>query len=186
MPIDESTADLLLAFDMAPVGLLVSRERRVHAYNHTFSDIFGYPPEALKGASLECLYPSRSEFDHIGERAWGLMREQGVYSDDRIMRKIDGQLFWCHVSGRTIDRANPFAAAVWVFEDISAARPVTTDLTPRERQVAQYLVNGKSSKQIAKELGLSFRTVEAHRARLMRKFDAGSSNELVAKLIGRH
>ncbi len=177
--------DLLLVFDIAPVGLLVSRNRVVQSYNQAFCDIFDYSPEALRGESLECLYPSREEFRHIGERGFAAMRDNGAYADDRIMRKAGGQLFWCHVSGRPKDRQNPFEVAVWVFEDISSARPVTTDLTAREREIAQFLVNGKSSKQIAIELGIGFRTVESHRARLMRKFGVSSSSELIARLVGR-
>lgn len=113
------------------------------------------------------------------------MADTGVYSDERIMRRRDGQLFWCHVSGQTLDRSDPFACAVWVFEDISARRPVGAALTPREREIAQQLVAGATSKQIARQLGLSPRTVEAHRARLMTKFNATTAAELVARLLGR-
>lgn len=177
--------DLMLAFYMAPVGLMVSRQRVVHAYNQAFCDMFGYSETALAGRSLEVLYPSPKEFQHIGERALVVMRDTGVYSDERIMRRVDERLFWCHVSGRAIDRNDPFAAAVWTFEDLSSVRKVTADLTSRERQIAQLLVNGRSSKQIARELDISPRTVEAHRARLMRKYGVESGNELVAHLIGR-
>ncbi len=177
--------DLLLVFDIAPVGLLVSRKRVIQSYNQAFCDIFDYAPGALRGESLERLYPSREEFEHTGERGFASMQGSGGYTDDRIMRKAGGQLFWCHVSGRTKDRQNPFEVAVWVFEDISSARPVTTDLTAREREIAQFLVNGKSSKQIAIELGIGFRTIESHRARLMRKFGVSSTSELIAKLVGR-
>ncbi|ART54762.1 helix-turn-helix transcriptional regulator [Acidovorax carolinensis] len=177
--------DLLLAFDMAPVGLLVSRNRLVQSCNQAFSKMFGYATEALAGESLARLYPSTSEFEHIGDRALAVMRDKARYSDERIMRRIDGQLFWCHVSGQAIDRNDPFSAAVWMFEDISEKRPVTTELTGREREIAQFLVSGKSSKEIGRLLGIGYRTVDAHRARLMRKFDVTSSNELVAKLVGR-
>jgi PAS domain S-box-containing protein len=177
--------DVELAFYMAPVGLLISRQRVVDKYNQAFCGMFGYAMDGLAGKSLELLYPSRDEFDHVGERALVLMRDTGFYSDERIMRRVDDSLFWCHVSGRAIDRSDPFAAAVWTFEDLSSVRPVTTDLTTRERQIAQFLVNGKSSKQVAKDLNISHRTVEAHRARLMRKYGVGTTSELIAHLIGR-
>lgn len=177
-------ADLLLAFDMAPVGLLVARRRIVQSYNVAFSNMFGYGPDQLAGESLACLYPSVEEYEHIGDRALLAMRGTAMYSDERIMRRADGSLFWCHVLGKTTDRVDPFALAVWVFEDISAARPVTAELTPREREIAQFLVAGKSSKEIARLLGVGFRTVDAHRARLMRKFGVGTSNELIARLLG--
>lgn len=177
--------DLMLAFYMAPVGLMVSRQRVVHTYNEAFGQMFGYGPKSLVGKSLEALYPTPKEFEHIGERALVIMRDTGVHSDERIMRRANDSLFWCHVSGRAIDRADPFAASVWTFEDLSSVRKVTADLTSRERQIAQLLVIGKSSKQIARELAISPRTVEGHRARLMLKYGVQSSSELVAHLIGR-
>ena len=119
--------DLLLAFDMAPVGLLVSRHRIVQSCNQAFTSMFGYSQGELEGQSLICLYPSASEFKHIGDRALVAMRDLARYSDDRIMKRSDSKLFWCHVSGQTIDRNDPFSAAVWVFEDISEKRRVTTE-----------------------------------------------------------
>jgi DNA-binding CsgD family transcriptional regulator len=71
-----------------------------------------------------------------------------------------------------------------MFEDISRRRPVTTSLTLREREIAQQLATGATSKQIARRLGISPRTVEAHRARLMKKFEATTNGELVARLVG--
>jgi two-component system response regulator FixJ len=52
-------------------------------------------------------------------------------------------------------------------------------LTSRERDVLDGLINGKSNKSIAQELGISFRTVEIYRANLMKKTQAGSLPELV-------
>jgi DNA-binding CsgD family transcriptional regulator len=60
---------------------------------------------------------------------------------------------------------------------------VRAELTPREREVAALLMDGLTSKQIGKVLAISHRTVEIHRARLMRKYQASSSVDLVHKLI---
>jgi FixJ family two-component response regulator len=63
-------------------------------------------------------------------------------------------------------------------------------LTPREREVFELLVTGLSSKLIARELGGSFRTIEVHRAQVMRKMAARHLPELVRmsieSLAGRH
>ena len=53
------------------------------------------------------------------------------------------------------------------------------DLTPRENQVLEQVVNGKSNKQVAAELRISPRTVEIHRARVMEKTGADSIASLV-------
>jgi FixJ family two-component response regulator len=52
-------------------------------------------------------------------------------------------------------------------------------LTPRERQVLEHVVGGRQSKTIAFDLGISVRTVENHRARIMGKMEAMSVSHLV-------
>jgi FixJ family two-component response regulator len=52
-------------------------------------------------------------------------------------------------------------------------------LSPRERQVLDFVVSGLANKQIAGRIGLSIKTVELHRGNLMRKMRAGSLAELV-------
>jgi two-component system response regulator TtrR len=68
---------------------------------------------------------------------------------------------------------------------LSAAARLAT-LTQREREVMDLVVGGKQNKLIADELGISIKTVEAHRARVMDKMGAASIAELVqAALEGR-
>ena len=52
-------------------------------------------------------------------------------------------------------------------------------LTPREHEVMDMVCDGRSNKEIANILGVSAKTIEAHRARVMEKMQAGSLAELV-------
>ncbi|MEW8026156.1 MAG: response regulator transcription factor [Candidatus Thiodiazotropha sp.] len=56
-------------------------------------------------------------------------------------------------------------------------------LTPREHEVMVMVTNGKANKEIASSLGVSAKTVEAHRARVMEKMQANSLAELVRMAI---
>lgn len=56
-------------------------------------------------------------------------------------------------------------------------------LTPREREVLDRVVAGASNKGISRDLGVSLKTVEAHRARVMEKLQAGSLTELVRLVL---
>ncbi len=56
-------------------------------------------------------------------------------------------------------------------------------LTPREHEVMEMVTNGKSNKEIANQLGVSTKTVEAHRARVMEKMEASSLAELVRMVM---
>lgn len=176
-----------LAFELAPVGLALSRHRIMVDCNQAMCEMFGASREELVGQSFRILYPSADEFERIGERIAPILNAHGHYSDERIMRRVGGRLagqtFWCHVSGRALDRNDPHAAGIWSFEDVSARRPVTAALTAREREVAALVMKGLTAKQAAKALGISPRTVEIYRARLMRKFHAASTVELVQKLL---
>jgi DNA-binding NarL/FixJ family response regulator len=58
-------------------------------------------------------------------------------------------------------------------------------LTPRERQVLQMVGEGKSTKDVARLLGISTKTAESHRARLMRKLDIHETATLVRYAIRR-
>lgn len=75
------------------------------------------------------------------------------------------------------DRRN--RSALHARESISAR---LEKLTPRERQVMNLAVQGKPNKLIAKELGLSPRTVELHRAHVMEKMETHSVCVLVQML----
>lgn len=52
-------------------------------------------------------------------------------------------------------------------------------LTPREREVLQLLVNGRSNKECGRELGISPRTIEVHRGRVMEKLFARNTADLM-------
>lgn len=71
----------------------------------------------------------------------------------------------------------------------SERRPIEVrsfvQLTTRERQVLQLIAGGQSNKQAGRELGISPRTVEAHRARLMQKLGARNTADLMRIVLTR-
>jgi two-component system response regulator FixJ len=75
------------------------------------------------------------------------------YGDDALLAAIESALKDGAAKGRT--------------DDIAAAAALIDRLSPRERQVLEALVAGQPNKVIAFDLGISVRTVEVHRARMM-------------------
>ena len=140
--------DYQTAFQLAPVGMVMSRERVMVDVNDEAARIFGHARATMIGQSFELLYPTHDEYERTGARIIPVMNARGSYSDERIMKRANGELFWCHVTGRSLDRTKPLGEGIWTFEDLSAHRPVTAALTPRERDIAAQLVEGKTSKQI--------------------------------------
>ena len=76
------------------------------------------------------------------------------------------------------------ATVLEVVRRSPTSRPEDTlDLTPREREVLQALVDGLSYKQVAAELGIGIETVRSHIRRLYRKLRVHSATEAVAKAL---
>ena len=175
--------DYRLAFDLAPVGLVLSRNRTMVDCNRHVCEMFGASREVLMGQSFQILYPSADEYERLGAHMAPILNAKGHYADNRVMKRANGELFWCHVSGRALNRDDPHASGIWSFEDLSSQRTVKAELTGREREVAAKLLEGLTSKEIGKALEISHRTVEIYRARLMRKYNASTAADLVHKLV---
>ena len=88
-------------------------------------------------------------------------------SSDQLLRAIE----------RAIERQDTARGAKIRLESI---RHHLMALTPREREVFELVVRGKTNKQIAYELGATERTIKAHRQRVMQKMQVQSLAELVS------
>jgi FixJ family two-component response regulator len=87
---------------------------------------------------------------------------------DKVVRQV-GQAIATHAR-RNAERSDP----------VSALGPGGASLlTPRERDVLQELVRGASNKEAGRSLGISPRTIEVHRARIMEKLGARNAADLV-------
>ena len=108
----------------------------------------------------------------------------GRYADNRAMKRLGAcDLFRCHVSGRALDPHTPHAAGIWAFEDLSSRRVPKVDFTAHEREIAALLIEGLTNKLVGRRLGISPRTVDVYRVRLMRKTGAATTPDLVNKLL---
>ena len=172
----------LIGFEWSPVALCVTRQRVIVACNSAFGALFDYRVDELVGESIAVLYPSREEFRRIGQRGYPSMRQGRRYQDERLMRRRDGELVWCRVTGQATDADVPAREAVWAFERVEHAVGAVASLSPREREVVTQLAAGHTSKEIARLLALSPRTVEMHRARLLRKLGVRTTAQLLARL----
>jgi two-component system response regulator FixJ len=88
------------------------------------------------------------------------------FEEDRLIGMIDLALRQAESGSRDEAIAQEIAARI-------------ASLSPRERQVMEGLVAGLSNKMIARDYNISPRTIEAYRANVMTKMQAGSLSELV-------
>jgi PAS domain S-box-containing protein len=156
-----------IGFRYAPDATLVLAERIVLRANDLVAEVFGWSAREIEGQSIRVLYPGPADYALIGSRAHLAMQRDSFYRDERFMRRKDGRVVWMEGRGRTLDAA------------LAGPAP----LTPAEKRVAGYLVNGFTSKEIAAALACSPRTVEVHRANMIRKMNVRNSAELIHRLL---
>jgi len=80
---------------------------------------------------------------------------------------------------------SPSVSQTLVEAYLSKEEPELDPLSGRERQVIQLIVEGKSTREVAMLLGISVKTAESHRARLMQKLDIHETASLVKYAIRR-
>ena len=172
-----------LAFQNAPDATLILAERIILHASLRVEAVFGWPPRELEGQSVRMLYPGQTDYEVIGARARKAMQDQPVYHDERFMRRKDGQVVWMEGRGTALDRDDPQRLAIWTYRPLEVGEGPASQLTPAEKRVARYLVNGFTSKEIALALDCSPRTVEVHRSNMIRKMMVRNSFELVRRLL---
>jgi PAS domain S-box-containing protein len=183
----EASIDYQRAFQDAPVGQALGRNRVIVDCNRAFAKMFRSEVKNLVGTTFEQLYPTQSHFQQTGDRIGPVLSKHLTFSDDRVMRRIDGELFWVHVSGFTYTPDDPHADTIWAFTDLSTERKVNSPLrgsmTSRERDISALLIEGKTGKEVARALDISPRTVDVYKTRLLRKYSVKSTPELVKRLL---
>lgn len=112
------------------------------------------------------------------------LREQIVQWDPEVLQRLSERM----------DRLRSALEAEPVSEALTAQPPAVLDpeppahradspLTRRETEVLRLVVDGKSTKEIAGVLGISFKTAACHRASIMDKLDVPNAASLVSKAI---
>jgi DNA-binding CsgD family transcriptional regulator len=149
--------------------MVYATHRIIRDCNRDFAALFAAPRENIVGRSFARLYPEIGDFIRRGEQWAANFAGEGAYYDERVMARLNGERFWCRVHGRSLAAADPFAEAIYCFEPLNRAVVQSgRTLSERQREILAQVAQGKTNAEIAEEIGLSRRTVEAHRARLMK------------------
>ena len=172
-----------LAFEESPAAQIITNDRRILRCNKSFACLFGYTVAELENQLILKLYPTSADYHEIGDRCLKALQDSTSYEDERFMQHKNGQIFWARARGVTLTPDQPFKLMVWSFDRIRHNETKTTELTPREQEISGFIVNGLTCKETAAALGISHRTVEVHRARVMKKLGAKNTAELVSKIV---
>lgn len=161
--------------------------RRILWANSAAARIFGYGRQELVGRDTQVLHVNEPHFREFGRRigpAW----DRGEPWRGRFwMRRKDASRFPTeHLITPATDVMGQ-RVVVSIVRDLSPAdaggHPHYGRLSPREREVLDYTMQGLSAKETAQLLSLSPRTVELHRSKILEKLEVRSITDLLAELL---
>jgi PAS domain S-box-containing protein len=136
----EALADYQTIFENAIVGICYTRERIIVRCNRRFEEMFGYSRGELTNESVQILYPSLEAYERSGRTGYQYLLTHQIYSDERVMKRKNGELFWCAVGGRKLDADNPRRRNIWIFQDISKRRRAEDALQRANERLEQRVI----------------------------------------------
>ncbi|WP_310384297.1 EAL domain-containing protein [Roseateles sp.] len=106
--------------ETAGVGIVFVKQRRILRCNQRFAEIFGQTrAEDMQGFASIDLYPDEAAFKLLGAEAYPVLASGQRFKTERLMKRRDGTLFWCSLTGRLINPADAFEGSIWIVDDIS-------------------------------------------------------------------
>ncbi|HJV28838.1 MAG TPA: response regulator [Aromatoleum sp.] len=139
---DELEAVQQTTLDAAAVGIAYvsssnPANRRILRANEQMAAIFGYPTAELIGLKTSALFPSSDSQHHLHHHVLPRLAAGKVLRAETQMRRRDGEVFWCALSGKAVDPDNLSRGVVWTFEDIGERKAAEAELrVARERAEA--------------------------------------------------
>lgn len=123
------------------VGIAFIRDRHYVWTNKAFEqNMLGYEPGELIGQSSLVAYPSPKLFEDLGPHINRSLIDTGMFEIEERVRRKDGQLVWCLISGRMVDRSDLSKGSIWTIVDISKRKATEVELLEslaREKEASE-------------------------------------------------
>jgi PAS domain S-box-containing protein len=120
------------------LGVLFIRGRKVHSTNSALDQIFGYACGETVGAETAILYARSEDYDRVGQDGYAVLARGEAFRTELAMRRKDGSVFPCSVTGRAVDPQNPAAGSIWQVEDITERQQRQAALRQSEQNLRAF------------------------------------------------
>ena len=91
--------------------------------------MFAVDRKQLEGQSAKCLHVSEDAFKRFGEQAYEMLAGGESFSTELEMQRLNGERFWCAMSGQALESGDPAVGSIWLFEDVTLQRQNEERLT---------------------------------------------------------
>lgn len=132
--LEQKTLEQNAILENALVGIALLKDRQFAWINGKMKEMFGYSMSEISGLPTELFYPSRESYEQVGREAYPMLEAGRTYYSERLMKRKDGSLFWCSISGKAVDQSVMSKGAIWVLEDINERKLMEASLRQSEER----------------------------------------------------
>ncbi len=127
--LQQTSSELNAILENAMVGIAFVKDRQLIRVNHKFEQLFAADRAQLEGQSTRCLHISKDAFHRFGDQAYNALAQGESFEAQLEMTRLNGERFWCSLSGQAVDSTNPAAGSIWLYEDVTQQRQNEDRLT---------------------------------------------------------
>ncbi|APW42162.1 PAS domain S-box protein [Rhodoferax saidenbachensis] len=103
----------------ALVGIVLSVDRKHQWVNDKFAEMVDYTREELIGQSTLMVHSDRETWERWGEEQRAAMVSSGTYTNERPLKRRNGEILWVQMAGRCVRDRDPDSGIIWTFLDIT-------------------------------------------------------------------
>ena len=134
---DEQTA----IFEAATFGIVFIKNRVIGRSNARFDELFGYDPGEQIGQPTKIFYIDDAQHASDGVALYEPLSRGEISHREQQLRRKDGSVFWCRISGSAIDHNDLARGTVWMMEDITASRRAAEQFQKSKAELQAILDN---------------------------------------------
>lgn len=139
-----SVLELESIFRASLVGLVLVRNGRIINVNRRMTEIFGFSRDEILTNDIRQFFPHRPSFRRFVQLHLSMLTLGDVEQIEYTLKKKDGTLVPCTLSGKAVDIKDLSRGTVWVIEDISKRKSEEQELE-RAKKVAESASIAKSA-----------------------------------------
>ena len=151
---EESEQKMQRIFEFAPVSIGVLNNRVIYDVNSQACNITGYTKEELIGKQTEIVFPSKKEYEKVGEVMYQQLEENGFSEFESKWKRKDGKLIYVYLALTYLDPDDPSKGVLFSGLDIT-----------KKKEAEQQLINAKKKAEESDNLKTAFLANLSHEIR---------------------
>jgi PAS domain S-box-containing protein len=131
--IEQSNMEIESILENSALGIIYVKNKKIVKVNNSFCSTFGYSKSELIGNTTHQIHVSDESYKSFYMNQRSLLAKRSSIKVEYKLKKRDGTIIWCQMSGKAINNQDIEGGIIWVIDDITRKKELTKQLEFNER-----------------------------------------------------